>query len=353
MSDPTILVVDDEPDIRELLQEALTHLGHRVVTAESAEAALAIVREAAPDLVLTDVHMPGLSGVEFCRILKEDPQLRVTPVILLTAVSDLQARIAGLGAGADDFFAKPCDVVELRTRVTSLLRVKALQDELATKNRLLRTMLGRYVSEGVADEIVRNPERHLRIGGEKREVTILFADLRGFTPIAETLEAEEVVEIINGYLARVIDAVFAHGGTLDKFRGDGAMAVFGAPVANADDPSRAVRCALEIQAQMRTLTLPTMPDARLHVGIGINTGLVVAGTIGSDRRMDYTVIGSEVNIAARFEANAGPGQTLITASTYAHVKDLVEVRELGALRVKGSGHGVPAYDVLGFKAARP
>lgn len=351
MNDRTILVVDDEREICETLSEALTNIGYRVLTASSGAVALDLAQTSRPDLVLTDVHLGGLSGIDLCAKLKEDPRFRLTPVILLTAVSDLTARVAGLAAGADDFFAKPCELIELRTRIASLLRLKGLQDEIETKNRLLRTLLGRYVSEAVAADVIANPEKHLRIGGEKREVTVLFGDLRGFTPIAEALPAEDVVEILNTYLTCAVDAVFAYGGTLDKFRGDGVMVIFGAPLAHPDDPARAVRCAIDLQAQMRHLTFEKFPDLRLHLGIGINTGSVVAGTIGSDRRMDYTVIGSEVNVAARFEANAGPGQTLITGSTYDMVKELVEVRDLGLLRIKGSGHGVAAFDVLALKSA--
>jgi adenylate cyclase len=351
VSDATILVVEDEPAMRELLDDALTDFGYRVLTASSGEAALDLALTTPPDLVLSDVHLGGLTGIELCARLKTHPQFRLTPVILLTAVSDLDARVAGLTAGADDFFGKPCELVELRTRVASLLRLKGLQDELLAKNRLLQTLLGRYVSEAVAAEVISSPEKHLRPGGEKREVTVLFADLRGFTSVAETLEAQEVVDILNAYLARVVDAVFAHGGTLDKFRGDGVLAVFGAPVAHEDDPARAVRCALDLQAAMKRISFPALPELRLHLGIGINTGQVIAGTIGSDRRMDYTVIGHEVNVAARFETNAGPGQILITGSTYDRVKDLVEVRDLGALRVKGSGQGIPAFDVFALKRA--
>jgi class 3 adenylate cyclase len=240
--------------------------------------------------------------------------------------------------------------MELRARIASLLRLKRLQDDLAAKNALLRTLLGRYVSEAVAAEVMSSPEKHLHIGGDKRTVTVLFADLRGFTPVAEALDAEAVVDIINRYLSAVVDIVFAHGGTLDKFRGDGVMAIFGAPVAHDDDPARAVRCAMDLQVRMKGIRFERFPDLRLHVGIGINTGSVIAGTIGSERRMDYTVIGNEVNVAARFESNAGPGQTLITGATYTAVKDLVDVRELGPLRLKGSGSTVLAYDVLGLRA---
>lgn len=349
---PTILVVDDDGPLREMLQEYLATLGHRAIGADSAEVALDLIEGSAPDLVLADIHMSGMTGVELCAHLKADPRFQMTPVILLTAVSDLKARVAGLEAGADDFFAKPCDLVELEARIKSLLRLKHLQDLLESKNRVLRTLLGRHVSEDVAAEILRDPEKHLALTGEKREVTVLFGDLRGFTPLSDTLAAEEIVTILNAYLTEVVETVFASGGTLDKFRGDGIMAIFGAPVAHTDDPLRAVQCALEIQKRLRQLRFQKFPDLRLHMGIGINTGGVIAGTIGSPRRMDYTVVGTEVNLAQRFEANAGPGQILITRPTYELVKHAVRVRTLGPLRVVGRSEPAEAYDVLGFKAAK-
>ena len=353
MDRATLLVVEDDREVREMLQESLAAMGHCVLTAASAEQALQVLETNRPELILSDIQMGAMSGVDLCRRIKNDPRLRLTPVILLTAVSDLSSRVAGLGAGADDFFAKPCELIELRTRITSLLRIKRLQDELEAKNRLLRTLFGRYMSEDVALEIVRNPERYRNVGGEKREVTVLFGDLRGFTPLADNLDARDVVDILNVYLTQVIESVFELGGTLDKFRGDGIMAAFGAPVRRDDDAVRAVHCALRLQARLKGVRFPKFADLRLHVGIGINTGVVVAGTIGSERRMDYTVIGSEVNLAQRFESNAGPGQILITDTTYAQVKGTVEVRELGPLRVKGKRDAVPAFDVIAASKLGP
>jgi class 3 adenylate cyclase len=290
--------------------------------------------------------MPGMSGYEVCEKIRANEATRVLPVVMLTALHEVSHRIRGIEAGADDFLTKPFNREELLTRVKSLLRIKTLYDDIETKNRLLRTLFGRYVSEEVAAEIVADPGRHLKIGGEKREITVLFGDLRGFTPLAERLDPEDAVDILNVYLTCVVDTVFEFGGTLDKFRGDGFMAFFGAPLVREDDTANAVHCALVMQERLKSITFVKFPDFRLHMGIGINTGTVIVGNVGSERRADYTVIGNEVNVAQRFESNAGPGQVLITGSTYERVKGAIEVRELGILRVLGKANGVMAYDAL-------
>jgi adenylate cyclase len=343
---PKILAVDDNQQNLDLLTKALTAAKYEILTATDGPRALELVHSAAPDLILLDVVMPGMSGYEVCEKIRAGETTGHLPVVMLTALHEVSHRIRGIEAGADDFLSKPFNREELLTRVRSLLRIKTLYDDIETKNRLLRTLFGRYVSEEVAADIVANPGRHLRLGGEKREVTVLFGDLRGFTPLAETIAPENAVDILNVFLTHVVDIVFAHDGYLDKFRGDGFMAFFGAPIGHDDDPANAVRCALALQARLKDVTFPAFPDLRLHLGIGINTGTVIAGNIGSERRADYTVIGDEVNVAQRFESSAGPGQTLITGATYERVKGRVEVRELGVLRVSGRQDGVAAYDVL-------
>jgi class 3 adenylate cyclase len=344
-------VVDDNKQNLTILERALTAAKYEVLTAADGPTALSLVESASPDLVLLDVMMPGMSGYEVCERIRANEATRLLPVVMLTALSEVTDRIRGIETGADDFLTKPVNREELLTRVRSLLRIKTLHDELETKNRLLRTLFNRYVSEEVAGEIVADPGRHLKLGGEKREVTVLFGDLRGFTPLAERLDPQNVVDILNVYLTHVVDAVFEFGGTLDKFRGDGVMAFFGAPIRRDNDPANAVRCALAMQERLKDITFEKFPDLRLRMGIGINTGIVIVGNIGSERRMDYTVIGNEVNIAQRFESNAGPGQILITGSTYEHVKGAVQVRELGLLRVMGKQEGVMAYDVLSWLEA--
>lgn len=346
-----ILAVDDNKHNIDILRKTLTTADYEVLAAADGPAALHLVETESPDLVLLDVMMPGMSGYEVCERIRADEATRLLPVVMLTALTDVADRIRGIRAGADDFLSKPFNREELLTRVKSLLRIKTLYDEIESKNRLLRTLFGRYVSEEVAAEIVADPERHLRLGGEKREVTVVFGDLRGFTPLAEQLDPHDAVEILNAYLKVVIDTVFEFGGTLDKFRGDGFMAFFGAPVRREDDAANAVRCALAIQEGLKRVQFAKFPELRLHLGIGVNTGVAIAGNIGSERRTDYTVIGDQVNVAQRFESNAGPGQILITGSAYERVKDAVLVRELGLLRVTGKQEGVMAYDVLGWREA--
>ena len=346
---PRILAVDDNKQNLDLLRKSLTSAQYEVITASDGATALHLVESDSPDLVLLDVMMPGMSGYEVCERIRANEATRVLPVVMLTALHEMSHRIRGIEAGADDFLSKPFNREELLTRVKSLLRIKKLYDEIESKNRLLRRLFGRYVSEEVAAEIIADPGRHLKLGGEKREVTVLFGDLRGFTPLAERLDPQDAVEILNVYLSCVIDAVFEFSGTLDKFRGDGFMAFFGAPMYQEDGPANAVRCALVMQERIKNITFAKFPDLRLHMGIGINTGTVIAGNVGSERRADYTVIGNEVNVAQRFESNAGPGQILITGSTYEHVKGFVEVRELGLLRVMGKESGVMAYDALRWR----
>ena len=351
VSEPSrILAVDDNKQNLALLERALTSAHYEVVTAEDGPTALKLIGSAEPDLVLLDVMMPGMSGYEVCQRIRADDATCLLPVVMLTSLTDVADRIRGIAAGADDFLSKPVNREELLTRVKSLLRIKTLHDEVETKNHLLRNLFGRYVSAELAAEIVADPGRHLKLGGDKREITILFGDLRGFTPLAEQLDPQDVVDILNSYLKLVIDTVFEFRGTLDKFRGDGFMAFFGAPIAREDDPLNAVRCALAIQKRLVSISFTKFPEVRLHMGIGINTGIVIAGNIGSERRTDYTVIGNEVNTAQRFESNAGPGQILITGNTFQRVKNAVQVRELGPLRVTGKQEGVLAYDVLGERA---
>jgi class 3 adenylate cyclase len=266
---------------------------------------------------------------------------------MVTALGERAERAQGLDAGADDFLTKPVHEVELLARVRSLLRIKTLHDALEARNRLLFDALQRSVSAPVAAQILEDPERHLRPGGERRIVSILFGDLRGYSTVAEELAPHEAMTVLNTYLAHIIEVIYRHGGTVNQLLGDGVMSLFGAPIAYGDDTWRAVQAALEMRDEVLSLEPPGLPHVRLSMGIGITTGEAVVGHIGSERRVDYTAVGDVVNLAERFQAHAGPGQILITQPTYERVKDLVEVSDAGTQSVKGRLQWAQAYSVFG------
>jgi len=213
---------------------------------------------------------------------------------------------------------------------------------------MIKRAFTRYVAREVVDEILKHPEQ-LVLTGERREVTVLFCDIRGFTPVAERLDPESVVRILNEFYNLMIEATFKNDGTLDKFLGDGVMCIFGAPIARADHAMQAVRAALAMQAGMAALSVRFVQEGRppIAVGIGVSAGEVVAGTVGSEDRMEYTAIGDSVNLAARLEALAQPGQVLISEQTLAMVHNRVRSKAMGAVRVKGKEEDVQVYEVIG------
>jgi class 3 adenylate cyclase len=270
--------------------------------------------------------------------LRSQPQHGGLPILLLTALDRTEDKARGLEAGANDFLSKPFDELELAARIRSLLRTKALQDRLAD-------LLGRYVSDNIAAEALRDPFA-VELGGERRHATMLFADLRGYTTLAAEQPPEVTLDLLNRYLTMVSDAIEDEGGTVADLLGDGVFAFFGAPSLHADDPARSVRAALAIQAAVSGLEIPSMPGVRLQTGIGITTGEVIAGNIGSERRMHYGVVGDPVNVAGRLQAAAGPGQILIDAATHDAVDRLFKSQDLGSLRLAGKGDWVQAYNVV-------
>ncbi|HEX5397289.1 MAG TPA: response regulator [Candidatus Limnocylindria bacterium] len=340
---PLILAVDDEPANLVLLAKLLRHQGYDVIEAVDGPSALEAVNEQRPDLVCLDVMMPGMDGVEVCQRLRRQPEHAGLPILLLTALNRPEDRARGLEAGANDFLSKPFDESELSARLRSLLRTKALQDRLAD-------LLGRYVSASVAAEALRDPFG-VSLGGDRRTVTTLFADLRGYTALAADRPPEDTLDLLNRYLSAMSDAVEAQDGTVADLLGDGVFAVFGAPVMHANDAERAVRAAVEMQEVVGRLEIPSMPGIRLQTGVGVTSGEVIAGNIGSERRMHYAVVGDSVNVAARLQAMAGPGQILVDEQTHALVNGLVTSQDLGSLRLAGKGEWVRAFNVLSLAGA--
>lgn len=340
---PLILAVDDEPANLALLGKLLKHHGYDVVEAYDGQSALDAIEDQQPDLVCLDVMMPRLDGIEVCQRLRRQPEHAGLPILLLTALNRPEDKVRGLEAGANDFLSKPFDESELSARVRSLLRTKALQDRLAD-------LLGRYVSESVAAEALRDPFA-VSLGGDRRSVSTLFADVRGYTALAAEHPPEETLDLLNRYLTVVTEAVETHGGTVADLLGDGVFAFFGAPVRHSDDPARAVRAALAMQAAVTRLAIPAMPGVRLQAGIGITSGEVIAGNVGSEHRMHYAVVGDSVNVAAHLQAAAGPGQILADEATHNALGDLVIWQDLGSLRLAGKGDWVRTFSVIGLAGA--
>ncbi|MBL9037760.1 MAG: response regulator [Archangium sp.] len=326
-----LLMVDDSELSCALVQEGLSAHGYDVATFTDPFLALEQVDLLKPDLVLTDLDMPGLDGAELCQRLKSGPRRQV-PVIILTANDADAQRVGLLKAGADDYVHKGASMDEVAARVETVLRR-------TSETERMRRLFARYTSDAVVDEVLRTQD--VVLSGEKREVTVLFADLRNFTSLAESLPAEQVMRLLNSVLGRLADVVLEWGGTLDKFLGDGLMAVWGAPVRRDDDVEAAVSAALQMQAVLTERNALESETWKVELGIGLNSGPVIAGSIGSARRTEYTCIGDTVNVASRLCALAGPGEILLGEPTAKKLEGAVPLETLPPVRVKGKAQPVP------------
>jgi adenylate cyclase len=342
---PRILVADDDWLNRDLLRTYLASSGCEVITASDGQTALDLATSDPPDLALVDVQMPNLDGVELTRILKSMPETQFIPIIIVTAYDTDEEKVRAIDAGADDFVSKPYSSIILLTRVRSLLRIKKLNNDLEGRNQLLRKVLDRYVAVDVADIILKNPEEHLKLGGETRMVTVLFADIRGFTKFTEGHTATQVIETLNRIFKPLSNLIFAYRGTFDKYLGDGLMAFYGAPISEADDAQRALDTAFAMQRLFYTLRKDTGYLLKgLDLGIGLHTGEAVVGNIGSELVMDYTVVGDAVNVAKRLQEAAQKGQILMSEATKRRV-GVVTAIKLDPITLPGRREPVTAYSV--------
>ena len=244
---PVILVVDDQPQNIELLEAHLVPLGFEIVKASNGEEALGKVSDNQIDLILLDVMMPGMNGYEVCKKIKGDSENAFLPIVMLTALDNMEAKIEGLKAGADDFLNKPFQKIELVARVNNLLKLKFLHDELELRNLLISSMLHRYVDGSVIEQILANPDKYSELGGDRKEVAVFFCDVRGFTSLSENMNADELIHLLNSIYKELTGIVFRNKGTFDKYIGDSIMAFWGAPTDIEDETLWAVRAALEMQ----------------------------------------------------------------------------------------------------------
>jgi class 3 adenylate cyclase/CheY-like chemotaxis protein len=354
-----ILIVDDTAMNLKLLEGILTGHGYAVSTAPSGPVALERVRDEHPDLVLLDVVMPEMSGYEVCRRLRAEEATRLLPVIMVTALDPLQERVKGIDAGADDFLTKPINQPELVARVRSLLRIKALHDELGELNRTLEQRvrdqvsqldrlgrLRRFFSPQLA-ELILAGDTDDPLKSHRREVTVVFIDLRGFTAFAETAEPEEVMTVLREYHAEMGQLILAAEGTLERFTGDGMMIFFNDPVPVPDPAARAVRMATGMRDRVGSLTDAWRKRGfDLDFGVGIAQGYATIGAIGFEGRWDYGAIGTVTNLASRLCGEAKPGQILISQRVAGGVEGVAAVEAIGELTLKGFQRPVKAFNVV-------
>jgi adenylate cyclase len=375
---PLILVVDDVADNVEIMQMRLDSQGYAVVTAGDGAEALEKVRALLPDLVLLDIMMPKMDGIEAVKQIKADPLLPFIPVILVTARADAKDVIAGLESGGDDYLTKPVDHAALAARVRAMLRIKTLHDtvqaqalrleeqaaDLAALNRTLEQRvaaqveeierigrLKRFLAPQIAETIVSSDGEAI-LEHHRRDIVVLFCDMRGFTAFAETAEPEDVMAVLREYHDALGPLVHRYEGTLDRFAGDGLIVFFNDPVPCPDPAFRAVRLAVAMREAVASLARAWA--ARGHAigfGVGIAQGYATLGRIGFADRFDYSAIGTVTNLAARLCDEAEDGQILVTRRIAAAIDKVAEFEPLGDLALKGLSRPVGVLNVRGLAAA--
>jgi len=370
-SRPTVMVVDDLPQNIRLLDAVLSPRGYRVVAARSGDEALTRMVNDPPDLILLDVLMPGIDGYEVCRRVRRNPATAFLPVVMITANGD-QEKVHAIEAGADDFVTKPFLPGELVARVASLVRIKRYHDtierqsaELAAWNRELEnrvaaqllelervSRLRRFLSPQLADLIVGSGDESF-LNSHRREIVVVFCDLRRFTPFAESSEPEEVMGVLGEYHTALGDLVFRFEGTLERFTGDGLMVFFNDPLPCHDAPARAIRMAVAMRSRVHDLAAGWQRRGHdLGFGAGVTQGYATLGRIGFDGRYDYAAVGSVTNVAARLCAQATDGQILVTQRVVSATEDLAVSDPVGDLELPGLSRPVRAFNIKGLHAAQ-
>lgn len=360
-----ILIADDNPDNLDIFRTRLAAHKYEIITATDGKEALAAAREKQPDVILLDIMMPKMDGVEVCRHLKADPSLPFMPIIMVTAKTSSQDVVTSLEAGADEYLTKPVDHGALVARVNSMLRIKALTDtvqaqsaKLAEWNAKLEervneqlgqleglSRLKRFFSPQLAEAILTGGADNPLVS-HRREVTVVFLDLRNFTAFAETSEPEEVMRVLREFHTEMGKLILEHGGTLERFTGDGMMIFFNDPVVVSDPAERALRMAVAMRERVNEMSVVWRKQGYdLSLGIGIAQGYATIGAIGFEGRLDYGAVGAVTNLAARLCGEAKGGQVLTNRKTLSKFEQLVEAEPVGELALKGFARPISVYSI--------
>ncbi len=370
--DPVILVVDDLTENMRLLQAVLEPRGYTVVTAMSGAEALERVASQPVDMVLLDVSMPGMDGFEVCRRLRAEPATSFLPIVMVTA-SGSEEKVAGIKAGADDFIPKPFDQGELLARVRSLLRIKGYHDTIVEQASRLAEWNGqleqrveqqveqlervgrlkRFLSPQLVDMIVSSGDEAF-LESHRRDITVVFCDLRGFTPFAESAEPEDVMTVLGQYHAALGELVHRFEGTIEHFAGDGLMVFFNDPLPCPDAPARAVRMAVAMRERVTQLAKTWQHMGhQLQFGAGIAQGHATLGRVGFEGRYDYAAIGTVTNLAARLCDTAAAGQILVSQRVQHAAEGIAVTDPLGELALRGFSRPARVFNVVTLEQREP
>jgi len=326
-----VLMIDDSKAICMAVRSKLAdENGTAFDSVNDPRDALQRVIEFEPTIILLDLEMPEMSGFEVLELLRSDSRIKTVPIIMLSGTADPEKKARAFLLGANDYAEKHMAAVELNSRIEyhsqafvnaqrlreSNVELRETKKQLERQRDFIRSTFGRYLSNEIVDQLLESPEG-LELGGEQRVVSIMMADLRGFTSMSERLKPSNVLAIVNNFLKVMTEVLIEHQGTIDEFIGDAILAIFGAPVFRSNDAFRAVQCALEMQLSMERVNAWNRSRGfpEIEMGIGINTGEVVVGNIGSEKRSKYGIVGSNVNLTSRIESYTEGGQILVSQAT--------------------------------------
>lgn len=334
-----LLIIDDNKVMRLLLTRGLEQQGHSVATAENGRCGLEMLRAERFDLVLLDIQMPEMDGVQVLECITGDRELRDIPVIMISSLDEVDGVARCIQMGAEDYLFKPPNPVLLRARIISSLEKKRLRDQ-------QRELFRKFAAREVADDLL---AKGFSLGGQTVQATVLFSDIRSFTTITESQPASVTIELLNDYYSLMFEAINGRGGVVNQIVGDGIMALFGAPASLENQAECAVFSALEMieMIDLFNQQQAAMDRVEIRIGVGIATGQVIAGYTGTMKRATYTCVGDAVNLAARLEAHTKKvGQPiLIDENTRQALNKTLQVEDCGPVELQGKNQTVHVYSV--------